>query len=293
MPDGPASDPDFNPYDGIQWIPFDKPKVTESANLPATANGFRYGEYLLRHVIIDGEPWFVVSDLAIMLGYRDAANAARVLRSQQVTTPQTSSSGLRRDATLCNEAGVWRLIMRSNKPEAEAIQDWITDTVLPEIRRTGSYGLQPAIPQDYANALRAAADAWEAKEAAELAKAEADQRILELEPSAHSYEALVEATGDYSVGEVAQILRRDPAIKSIGRTRLFTYLKDLKWIYRSQGGWAAYQNAIESGWLARRAYDPAETNGVMRNYAPQIRITAKGMRELHRRLGGGAELSVS
>lgn len=37
------------------------------------------------------------------------------------------------------ESGVYKLIMRSNKPEAEEFQDWVTDEVLPQIRETGGY----------------------------------------------------------------------------------------------------------------------------------------------------------
>ena len=35
---------------------------------------------------------------------------------------------------------MYRLIMRSNMPDAERFQDWVTQEVLPSIRKTGSYG---------------------------------------------------------------------------------------------------------------------------------------------------------
>ena len=37
------------------------------------------------------------------------------------------------------EAGVYKLIFKSRKEEAEKFQDWVTDEVLPQIRKTGSY----------------------------------------------------------------------------------------------------------------------------------------------------------
>ena len=37
------------------------------------------------------------------------------------------------------EAGVYKLLFKSRKPEAERFQDWVTDEVLPQIRRTGGY----------------------------------------------------------------------------------------------------------------------------------------------------------
>lgn len=37
------------------------------------------------------------------------------------------------------ESGVYKLIFKSKKAEAERFQDWVTDEVLPQIRKTGSY----------------------------------------------------------------------------------------------------------------------------------------------------------
>lgn len=37
------------------------------------------------------------------------------------------------------ESGVYKLIFKSRKDEAERFQDWVTDEVLPQIRKTGGY----------------------------------------------------------------------------------------------------------------------------------------------------------
>lgn len=37
------------------------------------------------------------------------------------------------------ESGVYKLIFKSRKQEAEKFQDWVTDEVLPNIRKTGGY----------------------------------------------------------------------------------------------------------------------------------------------------------
>ena len=39
-----------------------------------------------------------------------------------------------------NEAGLYRLVMRSTKTEAKAFQKWVTGTVLPAIRKNGGRG---------------------------------------------------------------------------------------------------------------------------------------------------------
>lgn len=101
---------------------------------------FEYGDHQVRVFVIDGEPWFAVADVAQVLGYRDAHNAARVLRPSERRTHPVSTSAGSRDITVCNEPGLYRLIMRSRRPEAEPFQDWVVAEVLPTIRKSGGYG---------------------------------------------------------------------------------------------------------------------------------------------------------
>lgn len=107
---------------------------------------FTFKTKSVRTVILDGEPWFVASDVAAVLGYRDAHNAGRQLAEHQrgthlVSTPKGGSQKV----VIINESGLYRLVLRSRKPEAEAFSDWVTGEVLPSIRKTGSY-VAPAFP---------------------------------------------------------------------------------------------------------------------------------------------------
>lgn len=44
--------------------------------------------------------------------------------------------------TFVNEQNLYRVIMRSDKPQAEAFQDWVCEEVLPSIRKTGAYSIR-------------------------------------------------------------------------------------------------------------------------------------------------------
>lgn len=46
-----------------------------------------------------------------------------------------------------SESGFYKLVLRSDKPEARAFQEWVTREVLPAIRRTGGYRLQGVAPE--------------------------------------------------------------------------------------------------------------------------------------------------
>lgn len=117
----------------------------------------------------------------------------------------------------------------------------------------------------------------------ESAREIAESRARELEPAAEAWGVMVSASGDYSVDEAAKILSRDPSIE-IGRTRLFSHMSDLGWLFRSgkRQRWHAYQSQVDNGRLTMRmsaAFLNART-GEMENPAPTIRITAHGVEKL-------------
>jgi prophage antirepressor-like protein len=112
---------------------------------------FAFDDHPVRVIMRDGEPWFVASDVAAALNYSDAEHATRHLGDhQKADTPirGVSSNGTEqtRAITIINESGLYRLVLRSRKPEALKFSDWVTGEVLPSIRKTGSYGQQKTIP---------------------------------------------------------------------------------------------------------------------------------------------------
>lgn len=255
----------------------------------------------VRAVVIDGDPWFILADAAKILGYRDAEHAARLLRDHQLSTLPEGTwrdlGGRGSRPKIVTEGGLYRLVMRSNVALAEPFQDWVTDDVLPAIRRTGRYEV-PALGNDLLAELEASnnrtAQAIEIAKAerarAETAEAERDQ----LKPDAHAWQILGSGDGDFSVADAAKILSRDPAI-SIGRDRLFEALAEMRWLYRQQadGRWRAYQSQVNLGRLSElpQQYENKRT-GQLALAAPQVRISVKGLTDLHRRLGGTEPLAI-
>lgn len=102
----------------------------------------------IRFIEKDGEYWAIASDIAKVLGFRDANTAVRVLPEhvrgtlKVRTTSDKKKARKYQDYTVVNEKGIYRLVMRSNKPEALDFQDWICD-VLVELRQsTGLKGYE-------------------------------------------------------------------------------------------------------------------------------------------------------
>lgn len=98
----------------------------------------------VRVIVQDGEPWFIASDVAKALGYErpnDAVNThcKKVNKFSYGDSPRGAQP-----YNIIPESDVYRLIMRSNLPNAERFQDWVVEEVLPSIRKTGNYSMAPA-----------------------------------------------------------------------------------------------------------------------------------------------------
>lgn len=84
--------------------------------------------------------WFVAADIGNMLDIKNIKqNIAEFPDGVSSTYPIIDSLGRTQNATIVTEAGLYRLIFKSRKPEAEAFVSWVTEEVLPQIRKTGSY----------------------------------------------------------------------------------------------------------------------------------------------------------
>ena len=102
---------------------------------------FEYQESPIRIVWLEGKPWWVATDLADVLGYRDAHNMVRMLKPHQKGTHLVSTLRGDQSTTVVSEGGVFKCIMRSKRPEAEQFETWVTDDLLPTLFSTGRYML--------------------------------------------------------------------------------------------------------------------------------------------------------
>ena len=94
----------------------------------------------IRVVDEKGEPWFVGKDVATALGYANANDALlKHVPDKFKLTSQIAIAGQRRNTILINEAGLYKLVMRSKLPTAEKFSDWVCAEVIPTIRKHGVY----------------------------------------------------------------------------------------------------------------------------------------------------------
>ena len=103
---------------------------------------FAFNEFSVRAFADQqGNPWFSAPEACTILGYRNSRDAiAKHCRPDGVAKRDTiDSMGRTQEMTFINEGNLYRLIIKSRKPEAEKFEQLVMEEILPAIRKTGSY----------------------------------------------------------------------------------------------------------------------------------------------------------
>lgn len=87
----------------------------------------------------DGEPWFVLTDVCRVLEIANNRNIAARLDDDEKGVQLVDTLGGPQEMTIVSEAGLYKVILRSDKPKAKPFMRWVTHDVLPSIRKHGGY----------------------------------------------------------------------------------------------------------------------------------------------------------
>lgn len=105
---------------------------------------FKYKDNEVRTVEQGGEVWWVLADVCRVLALSEPHRVAHRLDEDEKGRTQITTLGGDQKMTIISESGLYKVILRSDKPEAKKFTRWVTHEVLPTIRRTGGYGSQAA-----------------------------------------------------------------------------------------------------------------------------------------------------
>lgn len=207
----------------------------------------------------NGNPIFCAKDIANALGYSDTKDAvARHCKSgEKVFHPHANGMG-GTNMIYISEKDVYRLIMRSNLPDAEKFQDWVYDEVLPSIRKYGAYMTAEVLEKSIASPDYAIGLLTELKKEQEkrlLAEKELNKKnaiIEEQAPLVKLGDAVMEYDDDITINELAKILCQNGM--ETGERRLRQQFKDEGFL---NGNGLPSQKSIESGIMvvAKRIYE--------------------------------------
>ena len=211
----------------------------------------------IRTVLVDGEPYFVGKDVADVLDYSNPRKAIKdhVDASDKVVTKCDTLGGVQ-DLTVINESGLYSLILSSKMPRAREFKHWVTNEILPSIRRHGLYAVDEVLanPDMLINALTALKEERAKTKVLEEQNAIQNQQIAELQPKASYYDLVLNCKDLVSVTTIA---------KDYGWSarKMNTYLHDLGVQYKQGSVWILYQKYAEMGYTSTKTHSHPGKDG--------------------------------
>ena len=194
---------------------------------------FNYKNNEVRTTIKDGEIWWVLKDVCKILGLNDAHKVAlRLEKDERNQIPVTDNLGRQQNTTIINEPGLYKVILRSDKPEAKNFMNWITHEVLPSIRKHGAYitsAKMEELMNDPDTWFRLIRTLQQERREKELLK----NQIEKNKPKVIFCDAVSASDSDILVSEMAKILRGNGI--DIGEHRLFERLRNEGFLIRRKG----------------------------------------------------------
>ena len=240
-----------------------------------------FGE--IRTMQIDNEIWFVGKDVASALGYSDTnkAIAMHIDEEDKLNDKMASSLG-QRGGWLINESGLYSLILSSKLPTAKEFKRWVTDEVLPSIRKTGAYLTPQKIEEVLLNPDTLIKIATNLKKEQEknkeltLINKQQNQIINELQPKATYYDLILQCSGLLSITQIAKDF-------GMSGTTLNKKLNELGIQYKHRDTWLLYAKYADKGYTQSTTHDYSDSKGIMHSRL-QTNWTQKGRLFIYEKL---------
>lgn len=180
----------------------------------------RFGE--VRVAGTSENPLFCLADVCKILGLRVDAVQSR-LTDAPIRIGVTDSIGREQQMNFVNEKNLYKVIMRSDKPQAEPFQDWVCGEVLPSIRKHGAYMTNDTLEKALTSPDFLIQLATNLKEE-QRKRIEAERKVTEAAPAMAFTKAVQSANSSCLIGELAKLIAQNGY--SIGEKRLFAWMRD-------------------------------------------------------------------
>jgi prophage antirepressor-like protein len=182
----------------------------------------------IRVVEIDGEAWFVLTDVCKTLNLTSPHKVADRLEEDEKGRSQIPTLGGTQGMTVVNESGLYAVILRSDKPQAKPFRKWITSEVIPSIRKTGSYSVNQTDSYMISDPIKRA-ERWieeeKVRQALALKVESQSKEIKIMQPKADYFDDLVDRNLLTGFRETAKELK-------VGERNFIKFLLDNKFVFR-------------------------------------------------------------
>ena len=231
-------------------------------NIVETYTSKEFGK--IRTVTKDNEPMFCLVDVCKALELEQVSRVKSRLKEDGVTNSKVIDRlGREQEATFINESNLYKVIFQSRKPSAERFTDWVTDEVIPSIRKNGGYiaNQEKMTPEQIvANALIVAQNIISQKdrqiEELETSVQQMDLVITEMTPKVDYADRILSSTDCMTVSQIAQ----DYGMSA----KRFNKILHAAGIQRKVGNqWILYAEYQGKGYVRNKTCEYAKGNGEM------------------------------
>jgi prophage antirepressor-like protein len=213
----------------------------------------------VRTTTIGGQPYFVGKDVADILSYSNTRKALLDHVDEEDKSDVTIRDAIGRNQTMTaiNESGLYSLILSSKMPKAKKFKRWVTNEVLPAIRKHGMYATDELIanPDLAIAAFTALKEEREKNKRLMAAVAVGQQQIAEMKPKATYYDVVLKCKDAVNISVIA----KDYGWSGI---RMNEYLHE-KGIQFKQGDiWLLYQKYAPNGYTKTNTHIYEDSKGI-------------------------------
>ncbi|CCL12316.1 TPA: phage repressor protein/antirepressor Ant [Clostridioides difficile] len=230
-------------------------------------NNELFGE--IRTIRIENEPYFVATDIAKALGYKDTTNAIKQhckwVVKHHIPHPQSKTKTL--EVNIIPEGDMYRLITNSELPSAEKFERWVFDEVLPSIREHGAYMTNEALEKAIND------PDWTIKLLTELKKERATKEKLKVEqeknkPKLELANAIESSSSSILIAQLSKILNQNGV--DIGQNRLFEWMRNNEYLIRKK---RADHNTPTQKSMDLKVLEVSESTGIDKDGNTIVRYT--------------------
>ena len=227
-----------------------------------------------------GNPWWVAKEVCCVLGIKNHRQAlSRLDDDEKNGVIINDAMGRPQETLMVNEPGLYHLIYSSNKKSAQRFKRWNRKDVLPQIRKTGSYSIEPALPAPgnltRLEILKIATEAEEGRIKEKKARIVAEGQVAELEPKAEVYDLIANAKGLTGLSDTAKLIGVHP--------HWFTaQMRSDKYIFERRRQLVPYQPWLDAGILDYQLVRARDQSGHLYR---QTFVTPKGVLHFAKKYG--------
>lgn len=237
---------------------------------------FNFEDLPVRKTEVNGEAYFLGKDVAEILGYSNSRDAlAKHVDTEDKLTSQVATAGQKRNMVIINESGLYSLIFgaakqsknESIRKKAKRFKRWVTEDVLPSIRKHGIYATDNVIEQtlrdpDYI--INVLTEHKKEKEHNLLLQ----QQVGELKPKADYYDQILKSKKLITVNAIA----KDYGMSAQALNKI---LHDLKVQFKQSGQWLLYAKYHDKGYTSSEPHKYTKKDGT-EDFKLHTKWTQKG-----------------